>query len=174
MKNLILTLHPGKGWALLGHWKEHQRCCHLADNQSHTCQNNPPIYQPNTLGHKLGLLHHLFKNITTTFSQMLKNSLRYWLLFKIGGSKNYPHINHSWHLRSPTAKSTSTGLWDRIVCRDRRSHIVSFSNATTEFTFIDTCSVTWFGVQTCCDVTVELGKVAIFRNHCNINKITKQ
>lgn len=35
-----------------------------------------------------------------------------------------------------------------------------------EFTFIDTCSVTRFGVQTCCNVTVELGEVAIFRNHC--------
>ena len=45
--------------------------------------------------------------------------------------------------------------------------LVSFDNAQMEFTFIDACPVTWFSVQTCCDKAVELGEVAIFRNHCN-------
>ena len=116
MKNLLLTLHPGKGWALFGHWKEHQHCCHSADNQSHTCRNNPPIYQPSTLVHVLDLLHHLFKN-NNHIQSTDDNSPSYWLLFKMIHTKLSIWYNHSWHLQTPSQLQNSVvqSKWDKGI-----------------------------------------------------------
>lgn len=76
-------------------------------------------------------------------------------------------------LQNPLATSYGTNLHTEKEdqCCLQEGKLVSFANDQMEFTFIDTCSVTRFSVQTCCNVTVELGEVAIFRNHCNKNKI---